>query len=493
MDNIVHKPTDEQQAAIDFIKHESGNLDLEAYAGAAKSTTLKMAAPEVDAKGVMLAFNFAIKEEIKAWAPPNFEALTLNGLGHRAWQSVLGRGKKLNVKDYKVSGLLRKRQMEDKLRDLVRQTVMACKAHGLVPSNIKSPGFIKTFIPDTAEGWEHLSTVAELDLTPDAISIAREVLAESVALAFNGEIDFADQIYMSCCFGGSFPSFEVGFVDEAQDLSPLNHFMVQKTLGRGRFIGVGDERQSIYAFRGADSDSIGKLRGAFKTKTLGLTTTFRCAKNLVSNVHWRAPAMRAAPWAPDGQVLRLKEWEISQIEADSAVICRNNAPLFAVGFALLQASIPIKFLGKGLEQGLVATLRLVGKNDPNMKADLVHGGIEDWRESELAKARAVGNDTKADRINDKADALLCIPGRNLAEIITNLGFLLNAEQGSITLCTGHKSKGLEFDSVYHLDSELIGKMAKTETQDIQERNLKYVIDTRAKTKLTYINRKGWTR
>ncbi len=38
--------------------------------------------------------------------------------------------------------------------------------------------------------------------------------------------------------------------------------------------------------------------------------------------------------------------------------------------------------------------------------------------------------------------------------------------------TGHKSKGLEFNTVYHLDPWLIG-------DDEQELNLKYVIGTRS--------------
>jgi superfamily I DNA/RNA helicase len=44
--------------------------------------------------------------------------------------------------------------------------------------------------------------------------------------------------------------------------------------------------------------------------------------------------------------------------------------------------------------------------------------------------------------------------------------------GTITLLTGHKAKGLEWHTVYHLDSWLLG-----ETE--QELNLRYVILTRA--------------
>lgn len=54
----------------------------------------------------------------------------------------------------------------------------------------------------------------------------------------------------------------------------------------------------------------------------------------------------------------------------------------------------------------------------------------------------------------------------------------------LKLMTGHKSKGLEFDTVYFLDETLIGN-------DKQEPNLRYVIQSRAKLNLTYIRSDGF--
>jgi superfamily I DNA/RNA helicase len=57
-----------------------------------------------------------------------------------------------------------------------------------------------------------------------------------------------------------------------------------------------------------------------------------------------------------------------------------------------------------------------------------------------------------------------------------------AQQGTIRLLTGHKAKGLEWDTVYHLDPWLIG-------DEEQELNLRYVITTRSKDKLFEVNSK----
>jgi len=62
--------------------------------------------------------------------------------------------------------------------------------------------------------------------------------------------------------------------------------------------------------------------------------------------------------------------------------------------------------------------------------------------------------------------------RTLSDAIARAEFVLR-QDGPITLITGHKAKGLEWDTVYHLDPWLINSGE-------QEDNLKYVIQTRAK-------------
>ena len=86
---------------------------------------------------------------------------------------------------------------------------------------------------------------------PDSVrDIVDSVLTRAITESYNGTIDFDDQIYMSALFGGSFPQYPVVMVDEAQDLSPLNHEMLSR-LRAGRLIAVGDPWQSIYGFRGS--------------------------------------------------------------------------------------------------------------------------------------------------------------------------------------------------------------------------------------------------
>ena len=55
---------------------------------------------------------------------------------------------------------------------------------------------------------------------------------------------------------------------------------------------------------------------------------------------------------------------------------------------------------------------------------------------------------------------------------------------AVTVMTIHSSKGLEFDDVFFLDSDLVGNSQ-------QEKNLRYVIITRSKSTLTYITTEGF--
>jgi superfamily I DNA/RNA helicase len=176
---------------------------------------------------------------------------------------------------------------------------------------------------------------SELDIDDEVLDLTRELvdaaLLQSIDQAYRGTIDFDDQIYMPTLFGGTFPRFPLVLVDEAQDLSSINHAMLEK-LVVNRLIAVGDPYQSIYAFRGAMSTSMATLRQRFSMKEMNLSISFRCPRAIVLRARERAPHMQWPEWAEEGQVNVHTEWSSSLISDGAAVICRNNAPLFRLAF-----------------------------------------------------------------------------------------------------------------------------------------------------------------
>ena len=79
------------------------------------------------------------------------------------------------------------------------------------------------------------------------------------------------------------------------------------------------------------------------------------------------------------------------------------------------------------------------------------------------------------------------PERTIAGLVKNLRSLFENKANSATLCTIHKSKGLENDRVFWLNrSKCPSAMARQDWEREQEKNLCYVATTRAKQSLIII-------
>lgn len=487
------EPTAEQAAIVLAVKTTPDNLIISALAGAAKTSTLVLLAKALPLTPTLCcAFNKRIADEMAKRMPGHITCKTMNSLGNAAWKTKTGKFPKVNPgKMYDIlSETMNKLPPEEKkafgeiFASVLRATRL-CKSAGYVPD------LYREFGETLFSSDEMLDALApQLDNNPDAylMSLVDDALNTSIAQAFQGIIDYDDQLYMSTLFGGVFAKYPIIMVDEAQDLSPLNHLMVKKMLA-GRLIAVGDPFQAIYGFRGAHATSMDWLRREFKMTELSLSVSFRCPKNVVTLARARAPNMQYPEWAVDGTVQTLYEWEYADIPNDAAVICRNNAPLFKFALHMLRAGRPVKLYGSDLEKSLVKLLRKMG--DGNAKQKEVLLAIDDWQAAEEAKAR----ESRKAAISDRAECLRVFAefGETLSAAVAYAEAIFAAD-GTIHCMTGHKSKGLEFDTVFHLNSWMIpSKFARRsaedgdETQLSQELNLRYVITTRAKKNLFFIN------
>ena len=70
-------------------------------------------------------------------------------------------------------------------------------------------------------------------------------------------IDFDDMIWIPLVNNYPLPTYDLLFVDEAQDFNESQRELISRCVNGGRCIIVGDKNQAIYGFRGADSNSIG--------------------------------------------------------------------------------------------------------------------------------------------------------------------------------------------------------------------------------------------
>lgn len=475
-------PTPEQLAIIEAVARGE-NCQVQALAGSAKSTTLRMTAREAKEKkgqpALLLSFGKKDKETMeKELKKEGIEAkvLTMNGLGHTAIAKSLRRQPEVNNDKLYTLGKdegLKRRDLFDTIA-LVR----AARLAGLVPRGVQG----RSLVPDTEETWGDLAV--DQDIDPILTTPARNILIKSTKAAMQGTIDYDDQLYISTLIFGSYDRYATVLVDESQDLNPLNHMQVAKAAA-DQIVAVGDDHQAIYAWRGADAESMLHMRALRHDWTdLPLTMSFRCPHSVVERQHSFVPEFRAAPGNVQGHIESLQEWRPGG-GAESAVLCRNNAPLIRLAFACLRNGIPVNYLGRDIGANLK---RLYNKlsNYGQLSLDTTIQNL--WVE---AKA----NPDKLDKYESLAAVL-----ENHSSVDSALKWLTESRGNAVTLATGHGAKGREWERVYHLNSWMIPSkwvidMAPVDGENderyeralTQENNLRYVIETRTKNELYFVN------
>ena len=232
--------------------------------------------------------------------------------------------------------------------------------------------------------------------------------------------------------------------------------------------------QAIYGFRGAHEESMSLLREEFDMQELPLTISFRCPQSVVAHVRWRAPQMRWPEWAITGQVRTLSSWTSDTLPDDAVIICRNNAPLFAVAIKLLKTGRSCELHGKDVVASITKVMRKFGGHD--LPQHTVLEKIETWLAVEMEKNKVRAHNRLADRA--ACMKVFALEGATLGDALAYAQHLSQL-RSPLKLMTGHSSKGMEYDHVFFLDQHLIGK-------EDQEPNLRYVICTRARESLTYI-------
>lgn len=484
--SLPFPPSKEQDYIIRYALATEDNLLLSALAGAAKTSTLKMLAHAFpDKQSMVLAFNKRIADELREEMPGNCECLTLNSLGHRTWSQRIGG--KCSLSKNKMFGLIKdtidagdydddEREVLNKEFGRMLSSMRSIKAAGHIPDATMASlprGYKGEPIHDDSSIRDDLDDVYP-DWQWDFILLCLE---QSATLAFNGVIDFDDQLLFPSLFKCAYPLKAMVYVDEVQDLSELNHRMLaQLVTSRKRIIAVGDQCQAIYGFRGAHEDGMATLQRLFDMHPLFLTVTFRCPQEVVDHVLWRAPAMKSFDKTPSGSVTHLAHWGIADLPDSCAILCRNNAPIISLAGALMREGRYPTLPDGDIATQLSKLMKSLGPRSMAISAAKLK--LAKWRTNQL---RRVKNTAK---VNDTHDAVLALLGdhRDLGSAMDSAERLFNS-RGSITMTTCHRSKGSEWDNVFILDEHLMGIEG-------QEPNLRYVAATRARRHLTYITTEG---
>lgn len=304
-------------------------------------------------------------------------------------------------------------------------------------------------------------------------------------------IDGADMIFLPVRNGWLTRQYDMIVVDEAQDMTVTQLEIALGVLKTGgRICVVGDDRQAIFAFRGADSESLDRLKTELGAAELGLKTTYRCGRAIVELAQSLVPDFEAGPNNPEGLVRSLP---MDQLVASAGpgdfVLSRVNAPLVSIAMQLLRAGKRARVAGRDIGAGLTALVRkLKGKSVPDLLAKIATWEAREVARLEILLAKAKNGrrgaiESKIEAVRDQAAMLLSLTDGaksvNDVEDRVDALFADKSDEGTITCSSVHRSKGLEADRVFVLVETL-----KSHSQE--ELNIQYVAYTRAKLELVKV-------
>lgn len=494
------KPTEQQRAFLAALVQGKRNILLRARAGCGKTSSILMgvdayAAAFPDAEIAVCAFNKAIADEVKE---------KLAARGHSNWRKVsaatihsMGFGLikfvfRAKVEEKKVQQLIDQKNAEiyQEYGAQIGQLVKVAKQAGVGFFDDSPIGDINCWFRLADHfGINGLDDTSQMELVVEA---AQEIYR--LSLAQTDVVDFDDMVLFPLIknlrvkFGK-----DLIFLDEAQDLSRARQALAKKFLKRGgRMVIVGDDRQAIYGFSGADAAALENLSKALDAEVLPLSVTWRCPKAIVAKAQTIVPDIKAAPEAPEGTVIYAQELP-NDIKVNDAILCRNTAPLIQLAYKLIRQGIAAKVEGRDIGKGLIVMVNRWKVSS----IDRLLVRIEQYRDREIQKAMAKDNEEKAEQINDRCDTLVEIcnavaarGGSTVAEVREFIETLFADDaKNAVVLATYHRSKGREWDRVvlWQHAQRCPAKAARQDWQKQQERNLAYVAITRAKQELVFVN------
>jgi len=531
--------TEQQQACVNWTNNPSGHLIIEAVAGSGKTfTILQMitnlvnsfhTAGSLPSKRIaLMAFNAKVRDELKhrvnqlglsAWVEVN----TVHGFGFAAYKKAHGPTAPNN---FKLSDILapwlKQHRLNWELSKPITTAVSIAKDSGM-----------GIFFPNNTAEWRRLIAYHDLSWNEEKLplnlflTLASDLFHKSLLDA--SKIDFSDMIYMPLKNNLPFPQFDFVFIDEAQDTNATRREVAKRMLKSsackhcgstygpdmpdecqvkvgdpcirtgGHLIAVGDRHQAIYGFTGADNDALDLIKKEFSASELPLSTCFRCAKSIISHAQKLVSHIQPRCGAITGEViLSMPEYNFHEnlfahgtehSYQTSAILCRKNAPLISLAFQLVNKRIPCRIEGKDIGQELI---KLCKKFKATDKPSLLSALNAHLRE-QSAKLPAY----KLDILSDKISAITSV--LQLPYITSLTLFYQTLEQlfsdydpnspPKLTLSSIHKSKGLEWPTVYLLgrNAWMPSPFATQPWMQEQETNLTYVAITRAMKKLVEVH------
>lgn len=470
----MFRPTNEQQAIIDYAM-TGKDVIVQAYAGCGKTSTMVLVAKSLQTqgkKGIYLAFNKAIATEAKSKMPSNVNCLTVHALAYRNTDKKLI--EKLKLNNIYPKNLADKYGI-DELEIIIKPPASDTEVKVVSPTQIltMAKNTVKSYCNSADEVLDdshvEIFDLGKTDIVGGFRELERQVL-KYARIYWNDVIDpssivpLTHDAYLKL-YSMSNSKLNVDFIitDEAQDSDPCTLAIIKRQ--ECQKILVGDTYQSIYQWRGAVN-----AMDEFSCKQLHLTKTFRFgnqtssfANNILTYCGARKKLIdNGEPFTGfDNSVYDCYIYRTNQgaLGCYLSLVNEGIRPHLNVNVEEIKQFIQHFFgLDKGWDIKRPHPLLTGFKSTKSVREYLANN-----KDKDLAKFVA-----------------LC--DNNGYALIHKLDNMPSVEASDCIVMTAHKSKGLEFNSVYIGDDFNLVYENKKDlciTDSEMEMNLAYVAITRA--------------
>lgn len=492
-------PSKYQQGIFDFIQHGNGNAVINALAGSGKTSTIVNAVKLIPStcNALFIAFNKEIVKELekKLEGVKNVQVKTLHSLGFLMIRRNLGTN--IEIDEYKYRTFIKKNIKQLSSADFDKMTTKLIQQY--TDNVIQLCDLGRYNLAQCEKDLLQVSARHDIPIIDDECNAVLNVLKWGKENTTS--IDFTDMVWLpyELTLNPIGLQYDYIFIDECQDLNAAQRELFLRCFRRGtRFIAVGDKKQAIYSFAGADAKSFAKLQSLPNTTTLPLPISYRCPKKVVNLANQFVDTMECREGAPDGEIVH--NVSIKDIHDGDMVLCRTKMPLIKLYMRYLRMGVKSYVRGQDIGLNL---LRMVDKTEQIMlNVSLQKDGVfarlyddlfEERNRLMIKRGMDLEDATLSNQIMNKYDSIKALEilaegltsARDLHDRIENV-FAESAD--GVCLSTIHKAKGLEANNVYILCKTLMpSRLATQDWEKEQEQNLMYVAYTRAKYKLGFVS------
>lgn len=492
-------PSKYQQDIFDFIQHGNGNSVINALAGSGKTSTIVNAVKLIPStcNALFIAFNKEIVKELekKLAGVKNVQVKTLHSLGLLMIRRNLGTN--IEIDEYKYRTFIKKNIKQLSSADFDKMTTKLMQQY--TDNVIQLCDLGRYNLAQCEKDLLQVSARHDIPIIDDECNAVLNVM--KWGRENTTSIDFTDMVWLpyELTLNPIGLQYDYIFIDECQDLNAAQRELFLRCFRRGtRFIAVGDKKQAIYSFAGADAESFAKLQNLPNTTTLPLPISYRCPKKVVNLANQFVDTMECREGAPDGEIVH--NVSIKDIHDGDMVLCRTKMPLIKLYMRYLRMGVKSYVRGQDIGLNL---LRMVDKTEQivlnvSLQKDGVFARLYDDLFEErnrlmIKRGMDLEDATLSNQIMNKYDSIKALEilaegltsARDLHDRIENV-FAESAD--GVCLSTIHKAKGLEANNVYILCKTLMpSRLATQDWEKEQEQNLMYVAYTRAKYKLGFVS------